>query len=273
MGRWIRLLGLQTGQSEQDLGLGQPPAARTQPSRIDQPPTRLMSRAKHKVLLSFLLASCWEWFTIAEEGEVRDREWVGPEGTIGAYVERESSNSLNGYREQPNWIEEDANQEQAAARGGYARRQVVELIQNSADQISRSGTGRIEIRLTDTHLYCADNGAPIDLPGVRALLGSHLSPKHDTAEIGRFGVGFKSVLGVSDRPEVLSRTGSFRFDRERARRRFQILAPETVRHPILRLAEPVDAVECAASDPVLAGLMDWRTNVIRLPLRPDAASG
>ena len=83
---------------------------------------------------------------------MRDREWVGPEGEIGAYVERESSRSLSGYRGQPNWIEEHANQEQVAARGGYARRQIVELVQNSADQIAKTGAGRIEIRLTASHL-------------------------------------------------------------------------------------------------------------------------
>ena len=75
-----------------------------------------MRRARHRVLLSFLLAACLELFTIVEEGGMRDSGWAGPKGEIGAYVESESSNSLNGYREQPNWIEEDANQEQAAAR-------------------------------------------------------------------------------------------------------------------------------------------------------------
>ena len=45
---------------------------------------------------------------------------------------------------------------------------------------------------------------------------SHLSPKRGTAEIGRFGLGFKSVLGVTNAPEFFSRSGSFRFDRAKA---------------------------------------------------------
>ena len=63
--------------------------------------------------------------------------------------------------------------------------------------------------LTPTHLYCSDNGAPIDVNGARALLFSHMSSRRGTDEIGRFGLGFKSVLGVTDAPEFFSRSGSF----------------------------------------------------------------
>ena len=34
-----------------------------------------------------------------------------------------------------------------------------------------------------------------------ALMFSHLSSKRGTTEIGRFGLGFKSVLGVTDTPD------------------------------------------------------------------------
>ena len=104
--------------------------------------------------------------------------------------------------------------EEDTARGGYAHRQRSELIQNSADALAETaGGGRIDIRLTDSHLYCADDGQPIDPDGVKSLMFSHLSPKRGTNQIGRFGLGFKSVLGVTDAPEFFSRAGSFRFDR------------------------------------------------------------
>ena len=39
-----------------------------------------------------------------------------------------------------------------------------------------------------------------------------MSPKRDNKEIGRFGLGFKSVLGICKTPQFFSLNGSFRFD-------------------------------------------------------------
>ena len=131
---------------------------------------------------------------------------------LHAYIEEESRKTLEAYKAQPNLVDEHANHEEDTARGGYAGRQLFELVQNGADALSKvEHGGSIEICLTRNYLYCADNGAPIDRDGVRALMFSHLSPKRGTAEIGRFGLGFKSVLGVTDTPAFFSRSGSFRF--------------------------------------------------------------
>ena len=94
---------------------------------------------------------------------------------------------------------------------------------------------------------------------------SHLSPKRGTSEIGRFGLGFKSVLGVTDRPEFFSRSGSFRFDRERALQIIQPVAPDIERYPVLRLPEVLDPWPEGNSDPILGEMMGWATNVIRPP--------
>lgn len=196
-------------------------------------------------------------------------KWVGPNGEIGRYVREESERTLSAYSAQPNLVEEQANQEQDTARGGYANRQIVELVQNSADQIAKVGSGRIYIRLTDSHLYCADDGAPLDQDGAKALLFSHLSPKRATAEIGRFGVGFKSVLRVTDKPAVFSRSGSIQFDRQKAKRRIAAVAPDAQSYPVLRVAEPIDPAATKA-DPELAALIRWARNVVRLSLRPGA---
>ena len=64
--------------------------------------------------------------------------------------------------------------------------------------------------LTSDALYCANEGSPIDEDGINAVLMSNLSVKRST-EIGRFGLGFKSVLGITRRPLFLSRSGSFHF--------------------------------------------------------------
>ena len=143
----------------------------------------------------------------------------------------ESTKSLESYRTQPNLVAEHANAEEDTARGGYANRQLFELVQNSADALSESAGERILISLTSTHLYCADNGQPINRHGLRALLFSHLSAKRNTAEIGRFGLGFKSVLGVTDTPEFFSKAGSFRFDRHRSAELLRPIAPRLERYP------------------------------------------
>ena len=197
-------------------------------------------------------------------------DWIGAGGRIGEYIRRESKATLDAYRRQPNLVEEQANQEQDTARGGYAHRQLIELIQNSADQLTKSMGGRIHVQLTQTHLYCADDGRPFDRDGARALLFSHLSPKRSTIEIGRFGVGFKSVLGVSDSPAVFSRSGSFQFDREHAAERIRRVAPKVEHCPVLRIAAPINPETAAKSDSVLRSLMQWAVNIVRLPLKPGA---
>ena len=135
------------------------------------------------------------------------------------------------------------------------------------------GSGRIQIRLTPTHLYCADQGRPIDSSGVTALMFSHLSSKRGTIEIGRFGLGFKSVLGVTDTPEFFSRSGSFRFDRAKARELIRPVAPASERYPALRLPEPFDPWPSMESDPILRELMGWAVNIVRLPLSPNPPKG
>ena len=143
-------------------------------------------------------------------------EWADENGAIGSYIYNESAKTLESYRAQPALITEHANQEHDLARGGYANRQILELTQNAADQISSTKDGTIQLHLTQDYFYCADDGEQIDEEGARALLFSHLSPKRGTDRIGRFGLGFKSVLGVTDAPEFLSRSGSFRWNREQA---------------------------------------------------------
>ena len=206
-----------------------------------------------------------------ENGSPPADDWAGPDGELGTYIAGEASKSLDAYSKQPNLVDEHANHEEDMARGGYAHRQLFELVQNSADALAGAPDGGdIVIRLTDAYLYCADNGRPIDPPGVTALMFSHMSPKRGSTEIGRFGLGFKSVLGVTDAPEFFSRSGSFRFDRNRSRELISQVVPPAERYPALRLPDPIDPTENGEKDDVLRELMDWATNVVRLPLKRKA---
>ena len=193
--------------------------------------------------------------------------WDTDTGELHAYIAEESNRTLKAYRAQPNLVAEHSNHEEDTARGGYAGRQLFELVQNGADALSKvKHGGSIEICLTRSYLYCADDGAPIDRDGVRALMFSHLSPKRGTTEIGRFGLGFKSVLGVTDIPEFFNRSGSFRFNRDEARRRIVGVVPNAERYPVLRLAFPVDHGRAVKQDRTLRRLSRWASNIVRLPL-------
>lgn len=199
-----------------------------------------------------------------------ENTWQGPKSELAVSVLAESSRTLEAYRAQPNLVIENANHEGDTARGGYAHRQLFELIQNSADALAHIPEGgRIVLQLTEDHLYCGDDGLEIDSDGVKALMFSHLSPKRGTSQIGRFGLGFKSVLGITDTPEFFSRSGSFRFDRRRSRERISKVAPNASRYPVLRLADPIDPIEYR-KDRTLCELMGWARNIVRLPLKPDA---
>ena len=74
-------------------------------------------------------------------------DWAGPLDTIGAYIKSEAEKTLAAYRSQRNLILEHANHEEDTARGGYAHRQLFELVQNSADALALAGGGRIVIRV------------------------------------------------------------------------------------------------------------------------------
>src|SRR3954471_14800175 len=121
---------------------------------------------------------------------INDGGWEGPDSAVGREVATVSEQTINAYREAPRLVEEHANLERAAVEGGYGRRQLFELIQNGADELL-GDSGRIQVVLTETTLYCANAGRPLSVGGVGALLSSHLSAKRGL-EIGRFGLGFKS---------------------------------------------------------------------------------
>ena len=86
------------------------------------------------------------------------------------------------------------------------------------------GSGRCEVILTSDSLYVANSGEPFTVNGVVALMGTHDSVKRDD-QIGRFGLGFKSLLAVTDSPRVFSRSGSFVFDKVESERELAAIVP------------------------------------------------
>lgn len=208
----------------------------------------------------------------AARDQEREPDWAGPDGELGLAILAKNKARLESYKEVPEDIKEHANQEIHLARGGYADRQIVELTQNSVDTLSMVG-GRIEAVLTQESLYFADNGSPIDETDVTKLLQAHISDKGED-QIGRFGLGFKSLLRVSNKIEFISRSCSFRFDRAWSTHQILSIFPDMTEAnlPMMRLAQPFDPKPEIQSDPILNGLVENHEKVIRVTIDSRNAS-
>ncbi|MFE5088985.1 DEAD/DEAH box helicase [Streptomyces sp. NPDC056638] len=186
-------------------------------------------------------------------------------------VLEQSDRVLQTYGVDAGLVAEHANGERRITQGGYGDRQLFELVQNAADEIADEPGGRIHAVLTDEYLYCANEGSPVTPEGAETILRMSMSKKRG-GQIGRFGVGVKSVLVVTDTPQFFSRSGSFGFDRAWSYEQIKAVPGVTARYgpefdaPVLRMARPLDMQSERAGDPVLNELLTWATTVIRLPL-------
>jgi hypothetical protein len=183
---------------------------------------------------------------------------------------------LKAYEAASGDIREHFGIEETVLAGGYGYRQILELVQNGADAILEAHESRaeratipdrMEVLLRGSHLYVANTGAPLSRDGVESLLRSHSSPKRGN-QIGRFGLGFKSLLGLQGKIDVFSSTFAFRFDPERCRKelRDQFGVMDA---PGLRLAWRLEGNAEADKDPTLAS-MAWATTVVRAEIGADS---
>lgn len=195
--------------------------------------------------------------------------WSEPDQVLLDFLENWRSVVPRIYREDPKMLEEHVGQENSFRTSGYSRRQITELVQNAADAILRSkGTGRIKLILTDQYLYCANDGKEFDQPGIEAITHAYLSDKRGE-EIGRYGLGFKSVLAVTNNPQVFSRSASFHFGTPEARAVLSGIGDSVDDLPILRLPTILDAADAIENDAALRELTAWASTVVRLPLQHD----
>ncbi|KAA0234349.1 MAG: hypothetical protein EDM74_12670, partial [Armatimonadetes bacterium] len=91
---------------------------------------------------------------------------------------------------------------------------IFELLQNAEDALARrrqwKGSRAVSFELTGTHLRVSHFGHPFNDADVRGICGIAESTKGTKlTDIGRFGIGFKSVFAISGRPEVHSGTEAF----------------------------------------------------------------
>ncbi|WP_218018190.1 sacsin N-terminal ATP-binding-like domain-containing protein [Nocardia shimofusensis] len=198
-------------------------------------------------------------------------DWM-PDRTLAAELEGLFARAIDSYRANPNLVTEHANHEESIRVGGYANRTLLELVQNAADAMAgthgaSSTDGRVEIVLdmSSSTLYCANAGRPFSGSGLTALAHAHLSGKRGD-EIGRFGLGFKSVLAVTDKPQVFSRSISFEFNSSEANQALHRVGSTAKRFPVLRTATRISDVDSEfAKDPILAELSQWAATIVKLP--------
>lgn len=198
--------------------------------------------------------------------------WTPDPGLV-KQVEEQFEGAINSYRALPTLIAEHAGLEESIRTGGYANRTLHELVQNAADAMSgdsgtvHDATGRVEIVLDteNRNLYCANAGRPFSASGFTSIMHAYVSAKRGD-EIGRFGLGFKSVLAVSTAPQVFSRSISFEFNSPAAQTRLAAIGFAAKRFPVLRTATVIDPGTAFAEDSVLAELAGWATTIVKLPL-------
>lgn len=208
--------------------------------------------------------------TISSNPPVISTPWYQPSDTLLELLSTEYQARLQSYRHTPHDVKEHVGIESSIAQGGYAHRQIHELIQNGADAVFKGEDdhGWIEVRLTPQYLYVANTGATLDSQGILTLLHAHVSQKR-SGEIGRFGVGFKSVLRVTARPQIFSRQICLGFDAQRTQQVLQEhLNTHIAKAPTLRLAWAIEPDD----DPHLQEMMQWASSVVRLPIEGNQAA-
>ena len=200
------------------------------------------------------------------------------DAALVAFVHERTDLRLRNYEGIRDDVRDHHEIEIEALAGGYSYRQVLELVQNAADAILEhaiavpdAGSGRIVLHLSGNRLYAANTGAPLSRDGIIALLSARSSSKRQN-QIGRFGIGFKSLLGLGGRIDVFSRSVSLRFDPALCgatiRRHVGLAANSPA--PGLRLAWAIHADEEIGGDAVLKDLSKWATTIVRIDIVQQA---
>lgn len=176
-------------------------------------------------------------------------------------------------------ISEDTAQE-------YEGRALLELIQNGHDALGGGPPGRIHVLLDESGdapvLYVANDGTPFSSTNFLAIVGFGLSDKGAGEGIGNKGLGFRSVLQLTDHPEVYSRNPDDSSDRAFSGYSFRFPTDEelsgltddpALAERVVAEVSPLDLpLPAAVEDPEVERFgADGFATVVRLPLRDDAA--
>jgi hypothetical protein len=169
----------------------------------------------------------------------------------------------------------------------YAGRALLELIQNGHDALSAESPGRVHVLLdysTDRPaVYVANEGAPFAEENFRGIIEFAQSSKQTGEGIGNKGLGFRSVLLLSDNPEIFSRDpenpadqcfSGYSFRAPQQSELAELAREAGVPERLVAKASPVDLplpVTMGDDPELLRFAGEGFVTVIKLPLRDDAA--
>ncbi|ETT74122.1 hypothetical protein C173_09991, partial [Paenibacillus sp. FSL R7-277] len=87
----------------------------------------------------------------------------------------------------------------------YHSRFIIELVQNAHDALLETGgTVRIIFDRDNLNFYVANTGDPLNDDNFKAICKLGQSSKEPNTSIGNKGIGFKSVLEITEEPEIYS---------------------------------------------------------------------
>ncbi len=148
---------------------------------------------------------------------VSDSDWI-PESAAewNEWLSAEEHKTRNAYLAKPATLISDYRREIATSRD-YEGRELLELLQNAADQARDAGVpGRVVVEITSDGMVVANTGTPFSVGGVASLETANLSPKHHRRRqyIGNKGLGFRSVLNWTQAPIIVSGALSLVYTRQ-----------------------------------------------------------
>lgn len=143
---------------------------------------------------------------------------------------------------------------------------IFEILQNAEDALKKriewDGPRSVEFSLSADALTISHFGKPFDEADVRGICGIGESTKQELTDIGRFGIGFKSVYALTDSAEIHSGEEHFAIDSyvwPRAAAGTNLRTEETQIHIPFRANKDS---EILARDEVLTGLQRLREGTL-----------
>ena len=211
---------------------------------------------------------------------------VSPQSSITIFSSPISINDVNQirnrlieeYRQFPSNLKRDGTAE-INIGSGEETRYILELLQN-ADDAQFPGEenqgaalkGQLTFVLSEKCLYCANTGYPLTINGLKALCDSFLSTKtRSKPTIGFKGIGYKSVLGITEAPSIFWHDGCVTFSTTDSWGVFSKILPniKPEQIPILRYPIHIDLERELDEDSTLRKLWKTHTTVFRFPFREN----
>ncbi|WP_210458757.1 DUF3883 domain-containing protein [Vibrio crassostreae] len=179
---------------------------------------------------TFVPSTSKQWFEILVSEETK---------TKNSYVAK-PSNLIRDYRSE------------IATSNDYEGREILELLQNAADQAREAGIkGKVVIELLKEGILIANNGIAFSVGGVKSLQNAHLSPKRlrEGRFIGCKGLGFRSILNWTNRPIILSGALVLAYTDKNSKQKLEDLKASS--HELIELVEREQAITSSTILPTL----------------------